>query len=79
MSNANEWNPAISADGGGRVTIAWDSYRNGDYDIFARTATAPGKWEKETALVATPLQEYRVRRQSICHSQSGEPFVMQWS
>ena len=37
-STGNEWNPAIAADNSGRVTMAWDSYRNGNYDIFMRTA-----------------------------------------
>lgn len=56
-STGNEWNPAIAADANGRVTVAWDSYRNGNYDIYARTATAPGNWGGETALVATARYE----------------------
>lgn len=36
-STANEWNPAIAASSTGEVTIAWDSYRKGDYDVYFRT------------------------------------------
>ena len=32
----NDWNPAIAADKNGHVSIAWDSYRNGNYDVFVR-------------------------------------------
>ena len=46
-SKGNEWNPAIAADPAGRVTVAWDSYRNGNYDVYVRTATAPGTWGAE--------------------------------
>jgi hypothetical protein len=28
--------PAIAADKTGRVAVAWDSYRNGNYDVYAR-------------------------------------------
>jgi hypothetical protein len=33
---ANHWAPAIAADGKGNVYVAWDSYENGDYDVFLR-------------------------------------------
>ncbi len=56
-SSGNEWNPAIAAGAGGQVTVAWDSYRNGNYDIFARTATAPGKWGPEKPLVHSARYE----------------------
>ncbi|MEK7407038.1 MAG: hypothetical protein AAB225_18350 [Acidobacteriota bacterium] len=56
-STANEWNPAIAADDGGRVTVAWDSYRHGNYDIYARTATAPGRWDKEFRVAVSARYE----------------------
>src|SRR6185503_5122439 len=55
-STANEWNPAISASSDGRVTVAWDSYRNGNYDIMVRTASN-GAWGKETSAVASARYE----------------------
>jgi len=33
---ANHWAPAIAADGKGNVYVAWDSYENGNYDVFLR-------------------------------------------
>ncbi len=39
------------------MSVAWDSYRNGSYDIYARTATAPGQWGNEIPVAATPLYE----------------------
>ena len=33
---ANHWAPAIAADSKGNVYVAWDSYENGNYDVFLR-------------------------------------------
>ena len=33
---ANHWAPAIAADRKGNVYVAWDSYENGNYDVFMR-------------------------------------------
>ena len=56
-SAGNEWNPAIAADSNGRVTVAWDSYRNGQYDVFLRTASGPGAWGKEMPGAASARYE----------------------
>ncbi len=56
-SRGNEWNPAIAADSSGRVTVAWDSYRNGSYDVYARTSRDVGQWGAEIPVAATPLYE----------------------
>lgn len=53
----NEWNPAIAADATGRVTVAWDSYRNGNYDIYSTTSTGPSDWAPEVAVAATARYE----------------------
>jgi Protein of unknown function (DUF3604) len=56
QSSANEWNPAIAADSKGRVTIAWDSYRNENYDIYRRTASG-GEWGPEIPVAASARYE----------------------
>src|SRR5439155_16510246 len=56
-SSGNEWNPSIAADSSGRVSVAWDSYRNGNYDVFARTAASPASWGKEVAVAASAYYE----------------------
>jgi hypothetical protein len=33
---ADDWEPAITATPDGRIVVAWDSYRNGSYDIYMR-------------------------------------------
>src|SRR5262249_3092697 len=55
-SGANEWNPAIAADSTGRVTVAWDSYRNGNYDVYSRTSNG-SSWSDEKPLAATARYE----------------------
>ncbi len=71
-SLANEWNPAIAADASGHVTVAWDSYRNGNYDIHLRTATGPGSWGKETTAAATNRYE---AYPSIAYDRAGRLWV----
>ena len=67
----NEWNPAIAADGTGRVTVAWDSYRNGNYDVYMRTASG-GVWGAETAVAASARYE---AYPSIAYDPSGQLWV----
>lgn len=37
-SKANDWSPAIAADGQGKVYIAWDTYDRGNYDVLLAEA-----------------------------------------
>ncbi len=54
-SAKNEWNPAIAADKAGRVAVAWDSYRNGNYDVYARTWS--NSWAAEVPIAASARYE----------------------
>ncbi|HEY7328125.1 MAG TPA: hypothetical protein VH592_10815 [Gemmataceae bacterium] len=42
-SAANDWTPAIAADGRGRVYVAWDTYGKGNYDVSLFTLEKDGK------------------------------------
>ncbi len=35
-SGADDWEPSVCATGDGRVVVAWDSYRNGSFDVYLR-------------------------------------------
>jgi len=36
---ADDWEPALTAAPDGRIVVAWDTYRNGSYDIYLREFT----------------------------------------
>ena len=53
----NEWEPAVAFDSAGTVWVAYDSYANGNYDVFL-TGVRDGRiTEPETAVAATPRYE----------------------
>jgi hypothetical protein len=39
------------------VTVAWDSYRNGNYDVYYRTSQPNGSWGDEKSLASSPRYE----------------------
>ena len=42
ISGASAWMPAAATDSKGNLYVAWDSYRNGNYDIYFRRIAADG-------------------------------------
>ena len=57
-SNANDWNPAIAAGTDGTVWVAWDTYDQGNYDVYARSFE-DGKRSEPIAVAASPRFEAR--------------------
>ena len=56
---ANDWEPAAAIDGKGTAWVAYDSYKNGNYDVFV-TPVREGKLEAaEMSVAATPRFESR--------------------
>jgi hypothetical protein len=51
---ANDWEPAVALDSRGTAWIAYDSYKNGNYDVFLSHAGDP-----EIAVAITPRFEAR--------------------
>ena len=58
-SPANDWQPAVAADGRGSVYVAWDTYDQGNYDVVMRRFDQ-GKWDDVTPIADTPLFEAHV-------------------
>ena len=58
-SEANEWAPAIAIDKGGVIHVAYDSYRNGNYDVRLFN-WSPGGGDP-TRLVITDSARYEAR------------------
>ena len=42
-SPADDWSPAIAADGQGGVFVAWDTYDKGNFDVMARDVGREGR------------------------------------
>lgn len=52
-SDANEWQPSIATDSDGRVAVAWDTYKKGDYDVYYAIYNSDGILEKTDIVAAT--------------------------
>ncbi len=58
-STANEWSPALAVDRGGRVHVAFDSYRSGNYDVILRTSDVDGKLGEPVVVAGSDRFEAR--------------------
>jgi hypothetical protein len=58
-SPANEWSPAIAVDKGGRVHVAFDSYRSGNHDVILRTLEPDGKLGEPVVVAGSDRFEAR--------------------
>lgn len=52
---ADDWEPALCTTPDGRVVVAWDTYRNGSYDIYLRQYTVSAAGELEPTGPAAPV------------------------
>lgn len=62
-NTTNCWNPAIAAElleGGGKVSIAWDCYDKGDYDVWMREYNADMTAPAPQPVANSSLYEARV-------------------
>lgn len=55
----NDWNPAVAIDSRGAAWVAYDSYRNGNYDVFLVAIQDGEAVTEEMAVAKTPLFEAR--------------------
>src|SRR5205807_5234034 len=55
----NCWHPAIAADNTGRVAVAYDRYRDGDYDVYVAVFSGKNGARKEFPIAASPKAELR--------------------
>jgi hypothetical protein len=56
---ANDWSPAIAVDRRGRVHVAFDSYRAGNYDVFLAGDVASGSGSRPVAVADSSQFEAR--------------------
>ncbi|MDA2929905.1 hypothetical protein MYX84_08160 [Acidobacteria bacterium AH-259-O06] len=54
---ANDWDPAVAVDSAGNALVVWDTYRNGDYDIYMRSVSSQGQLGEVIPVTATPQYE----------------------
>ncbi|HEX5269521.1 MAG TPA: hypothetical protein VFW33_03490, partial [Gemmataceae bacterium] len=58
-SKANDWSPAIAADGKGNVYVAYDTYDRGNYDVLLAAANKDNKEAKIVPVAASAKFEAR--------------------
>lgn len=83
--NGSCWTPAIAASKDGKVSIAWDTYDKGDYDVWLRTY-APGGEPADARPVsnswlyeARPSLAYDAQDHLwVCWEQSGATWGKDW-
>jgi hypothetical protein len=58
-SKANDWSPAIAADGKGNVYVAYDTYDQGNYDVLLAAVNKDNKEAKTIPVAASAKFEAR--------------------
>ncbi|HTM51221.1 MAG TPA: hypothetical protein VL285_21145 [Bryobacteraceae bacterium] len=66
------WRPDAAVDARGTLHVAWDSYQNGNYDIFYRSIGAEGAAGKIEAVTTSPRFEAHA---SIAIDHEGRPWL----
>ena len=56
---ANDWEPAAAFDSSGNIWVAYDSYKNGNYDVFMTELKGGQSPQSEITVTATPNFEAR--------------------
>ncbi len=64
---ADNWDPDIAIDSSGNAFVVWDTYRNGDYDIYMRSVTPQGNLGEEIPVSAT--SNYEAHASAVCDAQ----------
>ena len=57
-STANDWDPALAAAADGTVTVVWDSYALGNYDVMARKRMSDGRWQDPLQITGGETAEF---------------------
>ncbi|MDA2924532.1 hypothetical protein MYX65_07730 [Acidobacteria bacterium AH-259-L09] len=65
--SANDWDPAVAVDSVGNAVVIWDTYRNGDYDIYMRAVDSQGRLGDVVPVAATP--HYEVHASAVFDTQ----------
>jgi len=58
---ADDWEPALCATPDGRLVVAWDTYRNGSFDVYLREFTAPAEGAARPLGPARPVAATALR------------------
>lgn len=57
--DSNAWEPAIAAGANGQLTVAWDTYAKGDYDVYCATRNTDGGFGEAQPVAASLNFEVR--------------------
>ncbi len=52
--SASNYGPTIAAASNGRISVAWHSYRDHNYDVYLRQRSASGEWDPRRRLTTSP-------------------------
>jgi hypothetical protein len=66
----NHWNPALAAGPDGKIAVAYDVYKDGDYDVFV--SVVDGDKVAETAVATSPRFE---ARPSLAYTADGRLWI----
>ena len=54
LASDSNYGPSVAVPESGRVSVAWHSYRDHNYDIFLRQRASSGTWESPRRLTVAP-------------------------